>query len=96
MDNTPSMNMIHQLAQELPNAIELAQSHDQTTSTLLGLFSGTNPQLKPLPHDTDYSPETAVRKMFLLQLPTNKNEPGKLVVGDFDHVVPYNWSPFAE
>jgi hypothetical protein len=31
-------------------------------------------------------PETAIRRMFLLQVPNDKTKPGKLVIGDLDHV----------
>lgn len=47
------------------------------------------------PHDFDRdangeyieeTPEETIRKMFLLQIPVNTNEEGKLVVGDIDHI----------
>lgn len=45
------------------------------------------PYLLRKPHGPDCSPETAIRKMFLLQIPVNKGEEGKLVIGDLDHVL---------
>ncbi len=37
------------------------------------------------PHKMDTA-EEAIEKVFLLQIPVDKNEPGKLVVGDIDHI----------
>ncbi len=46
------------------------------------------PELQYEPHKLK-TPEEAIRKMFLLQVPMNENEEGKLVVGDIDHVYFY-------
>ncbi|MDD9952726.1 MAG: hypothetical protein OXR66_00145 [Candidatus Woesearchaeota archaeon] len=90
---------VHEYGEEvldgLPNKLALKGKFSTMRDQLFGwvIPSGTSyselsndhPHLQARPHGFDYDPETAIQKMFLLQVP-EKGGNGKLVLGDYDHV----------
>ncbi len=81
-------------AKRLPNGNLIVRDFEKQFSVLLGLYQNFEqdeqmncgkPFLMYEPHKEN-TPEEAIRKMFLLQVPVDDKENGKLAVGDIDHV----------
>lgn len=81
-------------ARKLPNGASIVNDFQDKFSVLLGMYRNFEqdkqmdrgkPFLTYEPHKLETA-EEAISKMFLLQVPTDKREEGRLVVGDIDHV----------
>jgi len=88
------------IVKDLVNGDDVMRWFGSAYALLMGYYESCNlgngfenldpdrgPYLQRKPHGSDFSVETAIRKMFLLQIPVDKKEEGRLVVGDIDHVV---------
>lgn len=83
-----------EIARSLSNGEELIKQYKESFDKLsIYALKGNEGHFKPKngPYLTYHShknpsPEEAIRKMFLLQIPVDKKLPGKLVLGDLDHV----------
>jgi len=89
---------INEYLRKLPNRDLIYKYYQETYSKLFSLYqnleqdeelNGGEPFLLNSGHK-EHSIEKAIRKMFLLQIPKNPGEDGKLVVGDIDHIFIFN------
>ena len=84
------------VAETLINGLDVVRNFNSAFDYLMRRYVGNvdvatfdkakGPYLKRKPHGPDFSSETAIRNMFLLQVPVDKKVKGRLVIGDVDHV----------
>lgn len=80
-------------AKKILNGCELINEYERYFSQLIGIYNKERIYLKPdsdpfivyNPH-SDNTPEEAIKRMFLLQVPIDKKDLGKLIIGDLDHI----------
>lgn len=91
------VNYSEEVARNLVNGTELVRDFNFAFGYLMQhyvekdvdvniLSKAKRPYLIGKPHGFDFSPDTAIKNMFLLQVPVDKKESGRLVLGDIDHV----------
>jgi len=84
------------VTRNLTNGDEIVKQFDSAYVFLMEHYDGDRdaenldpsrgPYLARKPHGPDFSADTAIRNMFLLQVPIDREENGRLVIGDIDHV----------
>lgn len=76
----------NQLVRDFNAAFEYLMQHYVGEENVDNVDNAKEPSLKRKPHGPDFSGETAIKNMFLLQVPVDRKEGGRLVIGDVDHV----------
>ena len=82
-----------EIVKSLSNGEDIIREYERNFSQLMNIYNKKRFYLKPDsepfiefdPHKSS-SPKEAIKRMFLLQAPTNKKDLGKLVMGDLDHI----------